>query len=308
VAAGKVLAGMMVFSMACMLIHLVRPGWGSEINSKARQIAQPIALLGSLGSRMTPGAAGDSSGSAASAIAQNLSEGQMLALAEEVRTLRQRNAELMGLRAGDCIPPRLGRLIGANVLSRDSLAFRAVQTIDRGTSGGATVGQWVTSAVYLDRGDQDGLKLKRNVFSVESLVGQVVWVGPYTSRIKLLTDPTSRIRVRIARIHPDQPKQPVGYSRDAYVLEGVGSGEMIIQQVDYRLIESGAIQKNDLVVAEPSSDLPEQAASLRRVGRITKIEPDRNPRNSGVYTLTVAPLVDIENLRHVYVFDPTPVE
>ncbi len=91
------------------------------------------------------------------------------------------------------------------MISRDSLAYRSVATIDRGSRGGATVGQFVTSAIYLDRGQEDGVTLQRNVFSLESLIGQIAWVAPYTSRVLLLTDPISRLPVRIARFLPDVP-------------------------------------------------------------------------------------------------------
>ncbi len=98
---------------------------------------------------------------------------------------------------------------------------------------------------------------------------------------------------------------PVAYSRDTYTLEGVGPDGMIIHLVSRQLIASGAIKVGDLVVAEPSADLPKGAASLRRVGRITAIHRDSPPVTC---TLQVAPLVDADSLRHLYVFDPTPVE
>jgi cell shape-determining protein MreC len=232
-----------------------------------------------------------------------MTEGQVLALAEEVRANRQRIAELAGLRS--FIPPRLGQLISSAVISQDSLAYRNVKTIKLGSQGGAAVGQYVTSAMYLDRGNEDGVKLNRNVFAVESLIGQIIWVGPYTSRVRLLTDPGSSIRVRIARIHPDQPKEPVGYSRETYTLEADGRGGMLIKEVSTRQIDSHAINVGDLVVAEPSADLPQAAASLRRVGRVVDI---RQTSKQIVQTLVVSPLVDLKNLRNVYVFDPTPVE
>lgn len=296
---------MMLFSSACLLIHLVRPGWGAALNNRLGQLSQPVALLAGVTQRATPDLSPTAKDPAAeTSIERDMAEGQLLALSEEVRTLRQRNAELMGLRSRDYIPPRLGRLIPSEVISKDSLAYRSVETINRGSNSGATLGQFVTSAIYLDRGQEDGLKLKRNVFAVESLVGQVVWVGPYTSRVRLLTDPTSRLPVRIARIHPDQPKEPVGLSHDTYTLEGVGDG-MLIQQVDYRLIISGAVKVGDLVVAEPSADLPQEAASLRRVGRIAAIQ---RGSTQFVSTLKVTPLVDTKRIGHVYVFDPTPIE
>lgn len=295
---------MLLFSTGCMLIHLVRPSWGAEINSRLGQLSQPVSMLAAV----TPAphlAAQANDAAGQSSLAGNMAEGQLLALAEEVRALRLRNTELMGLRAHDYIPPRLGRLVSSQVISRDSLAYRCVETIDRGSSGGASIGQFVTSAMYLDRGSEDGLQTKRNVFTAESLVGQIIWVGPYTSRVRLLTDPASRLRVRIARIHPDRPKDPVGLSQDTYLLDGQGAQGMVIKEMPYPQVKSGAVKVGDLVVAEPSADLPQEAASLRRVGRITAIQQGASQLS---YTLKVAPMVDMERLGHVYVFDPTPVE
>lgn len=302
----RVLAGMMLFSAACLLIHPVVPRWGDAINNRFRQLSQPVALLAAMTPKASPRTSLDMPDAASqSSIERTLAEGQILAMAEEVRTLRRQNAELMGLRANDYIPPRLGRLIPSDVISRDSLAYRRVDTINHGDNSGATLGQFVTSAIYLDRGSDDGLKLKRNVFALESLAGQIVWVGPYTSRVRLLTDPNSRIRVRVARIRPDAPQNPVGLSQDLYTLEGAGPDGMFIQQVDYRQVTSGAIKVGDLIVAEPSPDLPRQAMSLRRAGRIAAIQ---RGSTQVVCTLKVSPLADLNRLNHLYVFDPTPIE
>jgi rod shape-determining protein MreC len=301
VAPSKVLTAMLIFSAVCMLIPRK---W--DKSDQIKQAAQPLTPLQAL---MTRGANWAAEPEAASpsdpktALNQQALEGQVLSLAEEVRNLRQRNSELATLREGGYIPRRLGQLIQADVISHDSLAWRSVLEINLGGKAGAIKSQWATSALYLDRGSQDGVKTQRNVFTVECLVGQIVWVGPYTSRIQLLTDPASQVPVRIARL---QPSTPVGvtYADGTFVLEGTGQG-MVIQQVDYRLIESsGQVQVGDLVVLQPNANLPEEAASLRRVGRITEIKRDRS---QSVCTLQVTPLLKLDSLMHVYVFDPTPV-
>ena len=236
---------------------------------------------------------------------QQALEGQLVSLAEEVRNLRQRNSELAALREGGYLPRRLGQLIQADVISHDSLAWRSVLEINLGGKTGAAKSQWATSALYLDRGSQDGLKSQRNVFTVECLVGQIVWVGPYTSRVQLLTDPASQVPVRIARLQPNTPLG-VTYAPGTFVLEGTPTGQgMVIKQVDYRLKESGQVQVGDLVVLQPNANLPEEAASLRRVGRIAEIKCDRS---QSVCTLEVTPLLKLDSLKHVYVFDPTPVQ
>ncbi len=300
VSPAKVLAGMLVFSAVCMLIPRK---W--DKSDQIKVVAQPITLLQGLMTRGTswaaPRAEPPAQGGSRSWTDQQMLEGQLLAMAEELRSLRQRNSELAGLRESGYIPRRLGQLIAADVISRDSLAYRSVVEIDLGKKNGTDKGQWATSAVYLDRGGEDGIKARHSVFTAESLLGQIVWVGPYTSRVQLLTDPGSRVPARVARIQPNTPTG-VAYVVDTFVLEGTGQG-MVIQQVDYRLVESGQIKEGDLVVVQPSANLPEEAASLRRAGRVTEIKRDRT---QVVCTLQVTPLVAFDSLKHVYVFDPTP--
>lgn len=302
-APSKVLAAMLIFSAVCMLIPRK---W--DKSDQIKQVAQPLTLLQALVTRGTNWAAEQPHASPipADPNAQlNLQalEGQYLAFAEEIRNLRQRNSELAGLREGGYLPRRLGQLIQADVISHDSLAWRSVLEINLGAKAGATKSQWATSAIYLDRGSEDGVKPQRNVFTAECLVGQIVWVGPYTSRVQLLTDPASQVPVRIARLQPNTP-QGVTYAPGTFILEGTGQG-MVIQQVDYRLTTSGQIRVGDLVILQPNANLPEEAVSLRRVGRITEIKRDRT---QVVCTLHVTPLLKLDSLKHVYVFDPTPVQ
>jgi cell shape-determining protein MreC len=301
VAPSKVLAAMLIFSAVCMLVPRK---W--DKSDQIKQAAQPLTPLQALMTRSTNWAAEPEAASPSdpkTALNQQALEGTVLSLAEEVRNLRQRNSELATLREGGYIPRRLGQLIQADVISHDSLAWRSVLEINLGGKAGAVKNQWATSALYLDRGSQDGLKAQRNVFTVECLVGQIVWVGPYTSRVQLLTDPASQVPVRIGRL---QPNTPVGvtYTPGAFVLEGTGQG-MVVQQVDSRLVESGQVQVADLVILQPSGNLPEEAASLRRIGRVANIKRDRSQI---VCTLQVTPLLKLDSLKHVYVFDPTPVQ
>lgn len=306
-APAKVLTAMLIFSAVCMLIPRKY-----DKSDQIKQAAQPLTLLQALMTRGTGWAAASPQPEASASpdpkadLDRQMLEGQLLALAEEVRNLRQHNSELATLRQAGYIPRRLGQLFQADVISHDSLAYRSVLEINLGSKAGTAKNQWATSAIYLDRGSQDGLKPQRNVFTVESLVGQIVWVGPYTSRVQLLTDPASQVPVRIARI---QPNTPVGvtYAPGTFVLEGTPTGQgMVIQQVDYRLIEESAqIQVGDLVVLQPNPNLPEEAISLRRVGRVADIKRDRS---QVVCTLQIAPMLKLDSLKHVYVFDPTPVQ
>jgi cell shape-determining protein MreC len=302
VAPFKVLTGMLVFSAVCMLIPRK---W--DRSDQMKVVAQPITMLQALMNRgagwVSPAAEPLASVSGPVAADRQMLEGDLLAMAQEIRNLRQRNTELAALRGTGYLPRRLGQLIQADIISRDSLAYRSVVEINRGSKAGSVKGQWATTAFYLDRGSEDGLKTNRNVFTLENLIGQIVWVGPYTARVQLLTDPASHVAARIARLQPGSTAAIVSFAPGTYVLEGTGQG-MVIQMVDYRLVEAGQIRPGDLVILEPGSNLPEEAASLRRAGRISEIKPGPT---QAVRTLHVVPLLKPDSLKHVYVFDPTPV-
>jgi len=289
---GQMLATMLAVSALCLLLP-------ADLTARLKAVSQPLIPLQAIVYR--------SVGRVSCEAKQNLQApaqrserdalaGRLLLLTEQLQRLRTEYARLAGLRR--YIPRRLGKLLPADVISKDSLAYRSILAIDRGYFSGAVHGQWVTSAVYLDRGTQDGLKPNLAVLASEGLIGRLCWVGPYMSKVMLLTDPASRVKVRIARIGPDG----VRYTPGEWMLEGLGNGKMIIRQVDYRLIKSGTISPGDLVISTPSADLP----VVLRIGRI--VEARRQEKTPVVYDLLVEPAIEAEALRHVFVLDPTPVE
>jgi len=285
---------MLAFSALCVLLP---QQWGHRL----RGLSQPLiplqaVLYQSAGSAAPAVGGGDGDGGEQAAQAQAALEGRLLVMADELRRLRSDYAALAGLRR--YIPRRLGRLLPADVISRDSLAYRATLVVDRGQFGGAVRGQWVTSAVWLDRGGSDGLQPDLNVLCSEGLVGRVDWVWPYMARVRLLTDPGSKINVRIARIEAGQ----VRYLKGSWILEGDGAQRMLIRQVDYRLAASGQIRPGDLAVNVPSGDLPIPL----RVGRVVSVQ--RDEKTPVVCTVYLEPVARLDSLRRVFVFDPTPVE
>ncbi len=59
------------------------------------------------------------------------------------------------------------------------------------------------STFILDRGSRDGIEVGQAVVWGRHLVGRVVGVGPYLSRVRTIVDPGFRMRARVAR--PPQP-------------------------------------------------------------------------------------------------------
>lgn len=290
----RLLVAMLAFSTFC----LVMP---SDWADRLKGLIQPLIPLQavvyqSVGSVAPASVEGVREAHEGPAQSPSSLEGRLLVLGDELCRLREDYAALAGLRR--YIPRRLGRLLPAEVISTDSLAYRSALVISRGQFGGAVKGQWVTSAVWLDRGDYDGLKPDLNVLCSEGLIGRICWVWPYMARVRLLTDPASKIKVRIARVDSAQ----VRYLKGSWILEGNGPQSMLIRQVDYRLAASGQIRQGDLAVSVVGPDLPIPL----RVGRVVSVE--RSDKTPVVCTVRLRPIVRLESLRRVFVFDPSPVE
>ncbi len=74
----------------------------------SRSLSQPVTLLAGVANHVAP--SNDVSPVSSTDIKRDLAEGQVLALADEVRDLRRRNAELTGLRGPGGIASALGQV------------------------------------------------------------------------------------------------------------------------------------------------------------------------------------------------------
>ena len=113
---------------------------------------------------------------------------QRLACQEEL--LRDAQAKLANLTGDNAITPKPAAI--ANVIAQDSSDWR--------------------KSIIVDRGSRQGVQVGMIVYWNGALVGRVTAIGPVSSRVRMVIEPSSRISVRSAR------------SRATGILEGTGTG------------------------------------------------------------------------------------
>ena len=218
------------------------------------------------------------------------------ALSARVAELESRNRELTGLRATGLTDG--GVLIPARVIRRDAAAWRDSVLLDRGASSASDPNDWVVSHRFVDVGGDAGVSSGMAVLAGEVLVGRVLTSAPYTSVVVLLSDPTQKTPVRIARREGDRLEVLAA----DFLLEGRGRGRMRVDDVGHNYIDSQQIRSGDLVVSDPGeAGLPVSLV----VGRVAGIEPtERSPLL--LFRLEVEPVLDPADLRRVYIVDLSP--
>jgi rod shape-determining protein MreC len=75
------------------------------------------------------------------------------------------------------------------------------ERFDLETRAASVIGESVSNfewAVFVDRGSEDGVELDMPVIAADGLVGRVVKVSPDNSKVMLITDPDSKVGVRLA--------------------------------------------------------------------------------------------------------------
>lgn len=247
---------------------------------------------------------------------------QVTALTVRVAELEREVGILTATRLWDVAGRRLGasgQLIPAGVVTGDLLPWRSSSLINAGTLQGVRPGAAVTSCHFtVDRGADDGMRSGLAILLGETLIGWVEQAGTHTARVKLLTDPSVEMKVRIGRFEKvtdasvdSKPQgglkpaasnqQPVFRLAEGYFwLTGRGNGRMQIRDVKRGDVESGVVQVGDTILSDPASGLLPAAMTI---GHVIEITPDRaNPLLS---ILTVRAEVDEKALRRVYVYDPT---
>jgi cell shape-determining protein MreC len=143
-------------------------------------------------------------------------------------------------------------------------------TISQGQESGVAVGHYV-------------LSLTDALLNDQCVIGVISGVSATGARVKLITDPTSRLPVSIGRLNA------------SWVLEGRGDGAARIANVP----DKYAIREHDVVYAQPKRgflDVPFVAAEVAQCRR----DPDRPI----VQEITVRPMYDLAALSDVVVIKP----
>ncbi len=219
-------------------------------------------------------------------------ESRIASLEAQNQQLKIKNEEMGRLRELD---PNIGKLISAQVVAGDGLAWRASRVLDRGTLTGVAQNEMVISNVFSVRaGMKEGVADGMTVLSSEALVGQIHAAGTYTAQVILQSDPAAAAVV----------VNVVGQSgiplKDEFILKGVGNGSMQVK-VGYDFIKDNRIAVGDSVVtAHGDSRLP----SSVRVGTITAWQQDDD--NPALFNVIVKAPAELRDLKRVYVVDTTP--
>jgi rod shape-determining protein MreC len=141
------------------------------------------------------------------------------------------------------------------------------------------------SELTINRGEDDGLAEGYYVLGDNSIIGTVSDVSPRTARIKLFTDPSSRIAVRIGNLNIDR------------LMEGCGNDSAKIQLLSTK----HKIQVGDKVLAQKKPGFLDASMIIGIVGQCK-----RDDQKPSVWDITVKPVCDIERLNSITVIIMNP--
>lgn len=170
---------------------------------------------------------------------------------------------------------RLVELDNQNRELRQTLNYAETQPDNAITAAviGRSADQW-WHQIVLGRGSRDGIQAGHVVVGVGGLVGRVTSVTPNTSRVLLVSDPTSRVGVKISR------SRSMGYIRGQ-------SGNRVVMEFFDRLPDVNA---GDVVTTSSYSRLfPADVP----IGRIESIDLSASPAPEAVVQLS-APMSALE--------------
>ncbi len=139
--------------------------------------------------------------------------------------------------------------------------------------------------IIINRGSDDGLRRGMPVVTQNGLAGRVVQVTASGARVSLITDPATRINVRI---------EP---SRSAGVLSGTITGDITLEQIP----QDADVQPGNLIL---TSGLGGTYPSNIIVGQVTSV---RSRENALFQSASVQPVTDFTDLSIVLVitnFEP----
>lgn len=175
----------------------------------------------------------------------------------------------------DELETRLAEVEQQNEALQELLKYSKSQKQEGITSPviGRSVDHW-WKQVTLGRGSQEGIEVNYVVTGPGGLVGRVVQVTPHTSRVLLISDPTSRVGVTISR------------SRQMGFMRGNGSDRAVMEFFD----KVPDVKKGDKVITSTVSHLFPAGFP---VGYVESVNLEKSPAPEVVIKLT-APLSYLE--------------
>lgn len=215
------------------------------------------------------------------------------ALTARIEELEQEIRTLTATRLWDADGRRLGsrgRLIPARVLGEDVLPWRSSRLLSAGTWQSVREGQAV-----INRGQDAQVRSGLAILLGQVLVGVVDQPATHTSRVRLISDPGTQMKVRLGRFVDGRFALVDRY----FWLTGKSQGRMEVRDVDKRDVDAGSIAVGDVVLSDPRDELLPAALTI---GRVAAIAGDRD--NPLFAVLSIEALVPENSLDRVYVYDP----
>ena len=141
------------------------------------------------------------------------------------------------------------------------------------------------SELTINRGENDGLAKGQFVLGDNSIIGTVSDVSPRTARVKLFTDPSSKIAVRIGNLNIDRLMQ--GCGKDLAKIE--------------HLLTKHKVRVGDKVLAQKKPGILDASMIIGIVSNCK-----RDDRSPSLWDITVKPVCDIERLNTITVIIMNP--
>lgn len=163
------------------------------------------------------------------------------------------------------------------------------QPLSEGTPAaviGRSAGDW-WQQIVISRGEQDGISLDDIVTGPGGLIGRVIAVSPNSSRVLLVSDPTSRVGARVSR------------SRATGYIQGTMGQQVVMEFFD----KIPDVKVGDVVVTSAYSKLFPQDIPI---GRVVDLDLSKSPAPEVTVELT-APL-DIVEWVEVIPFQPQAID
>lgn len=131
----------------------------------------------------------------------------------------------------------------------------------------------------IDKGEEAGIERNLAVLAPEGLAGRVLWSGPGTAKVLLLTDSQSAVGVRI------------GQSGETGLVQGTGGRNLELELVSRAALDQGAVKAGDVVVTSGhQGGIYPQGLPVGRVEQVTLASRGTS------YTITVRPFVRFSQL------------
>ncbi|MGB2962860.1 MAG: rod shape-determining protein MreC [Anaerolineales bacterium] len=214
-----------------------------------------------------------------------------ISASQDIREIRQQNTELEAenARMQSQIVGLQQQLVEYEILS--ALLEFARANPEHKYIGASVIGRDPSpflNYIIINRGSDDGLKRGMPVVTQNGLAGRVVQVTATGARVSLITDPVTRINVRI---------EP---SRSAAVLSGSITGDISLEQIP----QEADVNPGNLIL---TSGLGGNYPSNIIIGQVTSI---KSRENALFQSASVQPVTDFENLNIVLVitnFNPIDI-